>query len=108
MTRRRGDSLRRQDVHRRCGYQGVRQAPPAAIAGGDVRRDRGVSEAGYRRAARDGAGGWVRDRKSVGEGKRVSVSVVLGGRRNIKNKTTQEDTEQNHVQQHQSEKITRR
>src|SRR3546814_20900996 len=36
---------------------------------------------------REKTGNARRDRKSVGEGKRVSVRVDLGGRRNIQNKT---------------------
>src|SRR3546814_11483597 len=43
------------------------------------------------RQARSGARS-SRDRKSVGEGKRVSVRVDLGGRRNIENKKTHTHT----------------
>src|SRR3546814_20833508 len=54
------------------------QVVPAAI-----RSDRAEEVAGIFVGRRDGN----RDRKSVGSGKRVSVSVDLGGRRNIKKKT---------------------
>src|SRR3546814_16213954 len=68
---------------------------PRAVGGRRFRRRRQQSVDGHPR--RRGGGRGERDRKSVVEGKSVSVSVDLGGRRLINNKKKQKKEETKHT-----------
>src|SRR3546814_14504418 len=83
---------RRPEVRRTRGPQGIRRRRPDAGTeggrrGGSLSRAHGEQERRGDAEPREGqARGSLEDRKSVGEGKRVSVRVEHGGRRIIKKK----------------------